>query len=104
MDGLGPLRPEQGRARDDRLQDQRLAGAVGDAAGGEAEVLHAGLAGARDAELVAHPDGEDRHRVLLGGDLADGVGEAADDAVLLGGDGDAGLRERLEDRSRSRAA
>ncbi len=32
------------------------------------------------------------HRVLLGGDLADGVGEAADDAVLLGGDGDAGLR------------
>jgi hypothetical protein len=54
-------------------------------------VLHAGLAGARDAELVAHPDREDRHRVLLGSQLANRVGQAADHAMLLRGDRDAGL-------------
>ena len=96
----GPLGAEERRARDDRLQDERLAGAVGDPAGGEAEVLHAGFAGAREAELVAHADREDRHRVLLGGELANRVGEPADDAVLLRGDGDAGLAQRLEDRLR----
>ncbi len=95
---LGPLGPEQRRARDDRLQDQRLAGAIGDPAGREAEVLHARLAGAREAELVAHAHREDRHRVLLGGDRADRVGKTAGDPVLLGGDRDAGLRERLEHR------
>jgi hypothetical protein len=35
--------------------------------------------------------------VLLGGELANRVGEPSDDAVLLSGDGDAGLAQRLQD-------
>ena len=59
-------------------------------------MLHARLAGAGDAELVAHAERVDRHRVLLGRRLANRVGETADHAVLLGGDGDAGLGQRLD--------
>jgi hypothetical protein len=78
---------------DDRLQDQCLAGPVSDPARGQAEVLHARLAGAGDTELVTHADGEDRDGVLLGGYAADRVGEATDGPVLLGGHRDAGLRQ-----------
>ena len=60
-------------------------------------MLHARLTGAGDAELVAQADSEDRHRMLLRGHLAHGVRQAADDAMLLGGDGYAGLAERLQD-------
>src|SRR3954464_3191059 len=80
---LRPIRTKERRARNDRLQQQRLAGAVGDAAGREAPMLHAGLARPGDPELVAHANGEDRHRMALGRDLADVVGKAADHAVLL---------------------
>src|SRR3954447_8121953 len=89
----GPLGAEERRARDDWLQHQRLPGAGRDAASREAEVLHAGLSRARDAELVAHPDREDRYRVLLGGYLPHGVGQPADYAVLLGGPPDPRLAE-----------
>src|SRR3954453_12124452 len=88
--------PPRGRARRPRdrwLHHQLLAGAVRDAASREAEVLHAGLSRARDAELVAHPDREDRYRVLLGGYLPHGVGQPADYAVLLGGHPDPRLAE-----------
>ena len=51
--------------REDRLEDERLAGTIGDPARGQSEVLHAGLAGSGDAELVAHPEGEVLHWVLI---------------------------------------
>ena len=54
-----------------------------------------------DAELVAHADGEDRNGVLLCGDVADRVREAADDAVLLGGNGNARLCDATRGRTRS---
>ena len=72
------------RMGDHRLLQQGLAGDVDDAPRGQPEVLHAGLGRARDAELVAHAEREDRDRVLLGGDtlLSDGSG-GVDQAMLV---------------------
>jgi len=78
--------------RHNRFEQQGLTCAIGYASRREAEVLHACLARSGDAEFVAHADGEDRDRALLGGDLADGVGKASHHPVLLGGDRDAGLQ------------
>ena len=66
---VGPGPAVDRRVLHDRLLEQGLPGEVGDAGRGEAEVLHAGLGRAGDAELVLHPECEDRDRVLLGRDL-----------------------------------
>ena len=53
--------------------------------------------GAGAAELVLHAHAADRGRQLLAQDGADSLAQAADDAVLLGGDDLAALLGGLED-------